>query len=136
MLRVLIWSAMLIVFALAFYLIAGHKAPPAQSRRGMGGPVTVMPATATKGDIGVYIESIGTVTPVYTASIYNQVTGSVVDVHFKEGQFVKKGDPLARHRLAPVRRHATTGARDARKGSEHVAKGSDGSGTLPSCLGA
>ena len=94
MLQVLIWSALLIVFALAFYLVLGHKAAPAQPRRGMGGPVNLVTATATKGDIGVYIESIGTVTPVYTASIYNQVTGTVVDVHFKEGQFVKKGDPL------------------------------------------
>ena len=94
MLRVVVWIAVLTVFALAFYLIAVHKAPAAPSRRSLGGPVTVMPATATKGEIGVYIESIGTVTPVYTASIYNQVTGSVVDVHFKEGQNVKKGDPL------------------------------------------
>ena len=92
--KVLISAALLLVFGLAFYLVAGHKAAPAGPRRGMGGPVTVVPATATKGDIGVYIESIGTVTPVYTASIFNQVTGSVVDVHFKEGQFVKKGDPL------------------------------------------
>ena len=90
----LVWAALLLVFALAFYLVLGHKAAPAQPRRGMGGPVNVITATATKGDIGVYIESIGTVTPVYTASIYNQVTGNVVDVHFKEGQFVKKGDPL------------------------------------------
>ena len=94
MLQVLVWSALFVVFALAFYLVLGHKAAPAQPRRGMGGPVNVTTATAAKGDIGVYIESIGTVTPVYTASIYNQVTGNVVDVHFKEGQFVKKGDPL------------------------------------------
>ena len=94
MLQVLVWIALLVVFGLAFYLVLGHKAAAAQPRRGMGGPVNVTPATATKGDIGVYIESIGTVTPVYTASIYNQVTGNVVDVHFKEGQFVKKGDPL------------------------------------------
>ena len=95
MLQVFIWAALLIVFALAFYLVLGHKAAPAPSRRGMmGGPVNVATATAAKGDIGVYIESIGTVTPVYTASIYNQVTGNVVDVLFKEGQSVKKGDPL------------------------------------------
>ena len=53
-----------------------------------------MPATAKKGDIGVYLEAIGTVTPVFTASIVNQVTGNVVAVHFTEGQLVKKGDPL------------------------------------------
>ena len=96
LLHLLIWLALLGVFALAFYLVSGHKAaaPQGQGRRGFGGPVTVTPATATKGNIGVYLEELGTVTPVYTASIFNQVTGSVVAIHFQEGQMVKKGDPL------------------------------------------
>jgi multidrug efflux system membrane fusion protein len=55
-------------------------------------PITT--ATATKGDIGVYLDAIGTVTPTYTASITSQVNGQVVAVHFKEGQSVSKGDPL------------------------------------------
>jgi multidrug efflux system membrane fusion protein len=42
----------------------------------------------------VYLDSIGTVTPVYTASITSQVTGPVIAVHFTEGQIVRKGDPL------------------------------------------
>ncbi len=52
------------------------------------------PTTAKKGDIGVYLDEIGTVTPVYTASITSEVSGLVVAVHFKEGQIVRKGDPL------------------------------------------
>jgi multidrug efflux system membrane fusion protein len=56
--------------------------------------VTLTTATATKGNIGVYLDAIGTVTPVYTASITSQVTGPVIAVHFKEGQIVRKGDPL------------------------------------------
>ncbi|MEI9981565.1 MAG: efflux RND transporter periplasmic adaptor subunit [Edaphobacter sp.] len=67
----------------------------ASPRRGAGGgPVTLTIATAQKGNIGVYLESIGTVTPVYTASITSQATGPVIAVHFTEGQIVKKGDPL------------------------------------------
>jgi multidrug efflux system membrane fusion protein len=50
--------------------------------------------TAKKGDIGVYLDAIGTVTPVYTTTIYNQVTGVLTDVHYREGQTVRKGDPL------------------------------------------
>ena len=94
--QVLIWSAVLLVFGLAFYLVSGRKAAaaPAGGRRGGGGPVTLTPATATKGDIGVYLDSIGTVTPVYTASIINQVTGVVTAVNYQEGQLVQKGDPL------------------------------------------
>ena len=56
--------------------------------------ITITTATAKKGDIGVYLDSIGTVTPVYTASISSQVNGLVVAVHYKEGQLVSKGDPL------------------------------------------
>ena len=51
-------------------------------------------ATATKGDIGDYLDAIGTVTPVYTASIFSQVTGVVTKVNYQEGQIVKQGDPL------------------------------------------
>ena len=93
--QVLIWSTLIVVFGLAFYLVSGHKgAAPAQGARRQSGPVTVVPATARKGDIAVYLKAIGTVTPVYTASIVNQVTGNVVAVHFQEGQIVKKGEPL------------------------------------------
>ena len=42
----------------------------------------------------MYLDAIGTVTPVYTSSITSQVNGIVTDVHFKEGQEVKKGDLL------------------------------------------
>ncbi len=54
----------------------------------------LQPRRLQKGDIGVYLDAIGTVTPVYTDSITSQVNGLVVAVHFKEGQLVSKGDPL------------------------------------------
>src|SRR6202044_121037 len=57
-------------------------------------PVVAITATATQGDIGVYQDAIGTVTPVYTDSIMSQVTGVVTAVHYKEGQLVHKGQPL------------------------------------------
>jgi multidrug efflux system membrane fusion protein len=45
-------------------------------------------------DLGVYLDAIGTVTPVYSDSITSQVNGLVVAVHYVEGQIVHKGDPL------------------------------------------
>jgi len=87
------------LLALAFlivYLWRRHedaqKAAAAKARPAPG--ITVTSATAQKGNIGVYLDSIGTVTPVYTDSITSQVNGLVVAVHFKEGQRVSKGDPL------------------------------------------
>jgi membrane fusion protein, multidrug efflux system len=96
-----LWILLLLGFALILVVILRHHDDSAKSaaaagagRRGFGGPVTLTVATAQKGDIGVYRDAIGTVTPVYTASIYNQVTGVITEVHYREGQTVQKGDPL------------------------------------------
>lgn len=90
-LRVLIWIAVLGVFALGFYLVSMPKEAP---KGRIGSPTTIATTTAKTGSIGVYLDAIGTVTPVYTASIFSQVTGVVVGVNYQEGQIVKKGDPL------------------------------------------
>ncbi len=57
-------------------------------------PVTATVATATKGNQGVYLTAIGTVTPVYTASITAQASGVLTAVRYTEGQFVPKGADL------------------------------------------
>jgi membrane fusion protein, multidrug efflux system len=56
--------------------------------------VPVLAATAHKGDIGVYIDAIGTVTPVYTVSVTSRVQGQIMSVNYREGQMVHKGDSL------------------------------------------
>jgi membrane fusion protein, multidrug efflux system len=95
-----LWVLLLLVFALILVFILRHHGDTTKSaaggrgRAGLGGPVTLTVTTAQKGDIGVYQDAIGTVTPVYTASIYNQVTGVITQVHYREGQTVHKGDPL------------------------------------------
>jgi multidrug efflux system membrane fusion protein len=99
--RTWIWIVLLLVFALLFFLIlrrhdqknAQHAGAPG-GRRGFGGPVSLTTATATQGDIGVYLDAIGTVTPVYTTQLTSQVTGVITQVHYREGQMVHKGDPL------------------------------------------
>jgi multidrug efflux system membrane fusion protein len=56
--------------------------------------VIVHVGTAYKGDMGVYIEALGTVTPISTVNIYSQVSGQVLAVNYREGQIVHRGDPL------------------------------------------
>lgn len=90
---------MLLIFAGIFWAILrkGNQSKAtaaAGGRRALGGPATITVATAKQGDIGVYLSAIGTVTPVYTATIFNQVIGVVTAVHYREGQMVRKGDPL------------------------------------------
>jgi multidrug efflux system membrane fusion protein len=91
--RIIIWILVLLVVVLIVVLVWRHldtakKAKPAPAK------ITITTATASKGNIGVYLDAIGTVTPVYTDSITSQVNGLVVAVHFTEGQLVSKGDPL------------------------------------------
>jgi multidrug efflux system membrane fusion protein len=97
--RVIVWIVVLLFFAGLLVLVLRFQNTPqkaAQAGRAamMGGPVAVTTATAQKGDIGVYLEAIGTVTPVYTSSVTSQVTGLVMSVHYREGGLVRKGDPL------------------------------------------
>lgn len=96
-----IWAVILVLFALLFVWVwrqhsASASAPAAGGRRGgaTAGPVPVTVATASKGSIGVYLDAIGTVTPMYFDSITSQVTGVITAVHYREGQAIHKGDPL------------------------------------------
>jgi multidrug efflux system membrane fusion protein len=61
-------------------------------------PAPAVPVIATivqQRDFPIALAGIGTVTALNTAAVRSQVTGLLVDVPFKEGQFVKKGDLLA-----------------------------------------
>ncbi len=57
-------------------------------------PVTISTATAKQGDIGIFIDALGTVTPVYTVTVTSRVQGQITEVYYHEGQMVRKGDPL------------------------------------------
>jgi multidrug efflux system membrane fusion protein len=95
--RLFVWAALLLTFGVIFMLVLRHHddaQSAASSRRGVTGPVTVVTAVAQKGNIGVYLDAIGTVTPVHTDSITSQVTGMITQVHYQEGQLVRKGQAL------------------------------------------
>ena len=105
--RIVLWSLLLLVLAVVIALVIYHheeaqKAAAAAAARVKTG-ITITSVTAQKGDIGVYLNSIGTVTPVYTASITSQVNGMVLAVNFKEGQRVEKGDSLLEIDSRPYR---------------------------------
>ncbi len=83
--------ALLLLIAWLFYgWLSKPKPKPATP------PVTqVAAAPVERGDLDVYLDALGTVTPVYTATIVSRVAGEVTEVRFKEGQMVRKNDPLA-----------------------------------------
>lgn len=62
--------------------------------RGAGGPVPVVTAKAVTKPVPVTIPAVGTAEPVATVQLRSQVTGQLSQIHFREGQDVRKGDPL------------------------------------------
>jgi multidrug efflux system membrane fusion protein len=54
----------------------------------------VVAARARKGDIGVYFTGLGSVVPIYTVTVRSQISGYLMQVLYKEGQIIQKGDPL------------------------------------------
>jgi multidrug efflux system membrane fusion protein len=70
----------------------------ASRRTGMGasGPVAVVAKTADTADVPIYLEGVGSVKALNTATVRAQVDGRLLIVNFTEGEDVKKGDVLAK----------------------------------------
>ena len=98
-----LWLLALAVLALGAYRVhKGMVAPQAANGSTAGGAagrnfgaVPVVAVPAVKGDIGVYFPGLGTVTPIHTVAVRSQISGYLMQVLYKEGQLVNKGDPLA-----------------------------------------
>jgi len=68
---------------------------PAAAQKGAGAPpIMISTATATQGDIGVYVNALGVVTPVNTVAVRSRVDGQLFKVNYEEGQLVQAGDSL------------------------------------------
>ena len=52
-------------------------------------------ATAALGDIPIQVTALGTVTPQANVTVQSQISGTLTNVYFQEGQTVRKGQLLA-----------------------------------------
>lgn len=89
---------LLAVAAASYYVFTSSTPQPPRGGRfaGNGGPVPVLAANAARADVPVYLDAVGTVRALNTVTVRPQVEGKLIEVAFKEGQDVKKGDLLAR----------------------------------------
>jgi membrane fusion protein, multidrug efflux system len=58
-------------------------------------PMSIVPEVVGKGDIGINLNALGTVTSLATVTVRTQISGYLIKIDFKEGDEVKKGDLLA-----------------------------------------
>jgi multidrug efflux system membrane fusion protein len=69
--------------------------PKNSGRPPAGAPVPVGVAPVEKGNMPVTLSQLGTVTPLAMVTVKTQISGYLMQVAFKEGQMVNKGDFLA-----------------------------------------
>ena len=104
--RLIAITGILIAGAVAIYLhlIAGQKQ---DGTKGGIPPLPISTVAATTGDIGVYVQALGTVTPLNTVSLTARVAGQIAKVEYQEGQHVHVGDPLVEIDPAPFQAAVT-----------------------------
>jgi multidrug efflux system membrane fusion protein len=69
---------------------------PQQSNGGRNAaPMSIVPEVVGKGDIGINLNALGTVTSLATVTVRTQISGYLIKIDFTEGDEVKKGDLLA-----------------------------------------
>ncbi len=94
------WAAAFVVLVILVFLLVRHyrtqekeeAAKKAAAAKQQGAAITA--GQSKTGDINIYVNALGTVTPIYSVTVYSQITGKVMAVHYTEGQIVQKGDPL------------------------------------------
>jgi multidrug efflux system membrane fusion protein len=57
--------------------------------------IPVVAAAARKGDLPIYLNGLGSVTPLYTVTVHTRVDGELFNIPVREGQMVAAGDLIA-----------------------------------------
>jgi membrane fusion protein, multidrug efflux system len=92
-----LWLLVLVVVAGGFFLFYAHGRAEPKTAGGPPSPpaISIVTATARRGSIGVYVNALGSVTPLSTVTIKSRVNGQLMSVNYREGQLVREGDLLA-----------------------------------------
>ncbi len=93
--RLAMLAAGLAALALCAWLLSPGRSRGAAVAQEMSEAIPVDVAAATRQDVPVYLDGLGTVQAFYTVKLTARVDGELEKVNFVEGQQVKRGDLLA-----------------------------------------
>ncbi|MDQ6680053.1 MAG: efflux RND transporter periplasmic adaptor subunit [Pseudomonadota bacterium] len=74
--------------------VAGGPGAPASAASGAGAPISVSSVRAQRRNVDVVLEATGTVSALNSVDVRSQVSSVITQVHIREGQFVRKGQPI------------------------------------------
>jgi multidrug efflux system membrane fusion protein len=101
-----VWVLLLVIVAGGYWYFRGRNSQAdaaAAGGKGLGGAaigapgsfvVPVVVATATRGDLPVFLNGLGNVTAFNTVTVRSRVDGQIVKINFTEGQNVTAGQAL------------------------------------------
>ncbi len=91
------WMILILVVIVGGTLLFRQRARAASAKAKANSsppPVSIRTVLSRQGDLGVYVNALGTVTPLNTVAIKSRVDGQLTKVHYQEGQTVRAGEPL------------------------------------------
>lgn len=91
----LLCPAALVAALLFLSACSGSNSGPSPARANVQQAVQVTVAPVRQQDLPIYLSGLGSIEAYYTVNVKSRVDGQLVDVKFREGEFVKQGALLA-----------------------------------------
>lgn len=90
-----VWIVLIVLIIIGVVVYRMHVSAASSKGKDAGtSTISVGVTDVRKRDVPYYLTGLGTVTAFNTVTVHTRVDGQIMQVHFREGQFVHKGDVL------------------------------------------